>query len=72
MIADYLQLLECTENNMQAWNSHAQGVTRLMEARGPDSWDSPLAQMIFKIMRHAVVQLAVHRTPVPKLIVDCR
>ncbi|KAI4103802.1 MAG: hypothetical protein L6R37_003605, partial [Teloschistes peruensis] len=62
-------LLECTENNMQAWNSHAQGVARLMEARGPDSWDSPLAQMIFKIMRHAVVQSAV--IELFKVIADC-
>lgn len=57
---------------MQAWNSHAQGVTRLMEARGPDSWDSPLAQMILKIMRHAVVQSAVIWFSLPMLTVDHR
>ncbi|KAL8692937.1 MAG: hypothetical protein Q9218_002139 [Villophora microphyllina] len=61
------ELLECTANNMQAWASHAQGVARLMEARGPDSWSSPLAHTIFKNMRHSVVRL---RSGSPELKAD--
>lgn len=49
------KLLECTDNNLEGWVTHAQGVSRLVEARGPDSFDSPLAHMILMRFRNTAV-----------------
>lgn len=52
------------------WISHAQGVARLVEARGPDSFDPPLAHMMFKTFRQTIVGL--NRYPLPTLCSDIR
>ncbi|KAL8830687.1 MAG: hypothetical protein Q9191_001292 [Dirinaria sp. TL-2023a] len=49
------ELLECTEDNLEGWVTHAQGVARLVEARGPSSFDSPLAHMIFMSFRNTAM-----------------
>ena len=50
------KLLECTENNLKGWVTHAQGVARLVEARGPGSFDSPLAHMMLMTFRTTSVR----------------
>ena len=51
-----MQLLESTDSNLQSWVSHAQGLGRLIEARGPESYDSPLAHMVYKSFRQVAVR----------------
>jgi len=51
-----MQLLESTDSNLQGWVSHAQGLGRLIEARGPESYDSPLAHMVYTSFRQVAVR----------------
>ena len=61
--SDNWKILESTENNLQGWILHTQGVARLVEARGPESYDSPLAHMCFANFRHTIVCVAARYIP---------
>lgn len=54
-----MQLLESTDSNLQGWISHVQGLGRLIEARGPESCDSPLAHMVYTSFRQVAVRCTI-------------
>lgn len=54
-----MQLLESTDSNLRGWVSHAQGLGRLIEARGPESYDSPLAHMVYTSFRQVAVRCTI-------------
>lgn len=54
-VTESQKLLESPDNNLSGWVAHTQGLARLIEARGPESYDTPFANMLFSSFRHTVV-----------------
>ena len=63
-----VKLLECTDSSLDGWVSHSTGLAHLIEMRGPESYDSPLAQMIYISFRQVSVGEPWQRSCTCKLI----
>lgn len=58
------EVYECPATNLRGWITHAQGMSRLVEARGPKMHQNPLAHEMYKEYRYVTMMenLATRRT----------